>query len=307
MRHAGSAAAVLLAAGALAACGSPESAGWLGYAEGEEAFIAPPAAGWLTSIAAARGAQVAEGDILFTLDATRETAARDNARAAIAVAEAQGAQADAQAAQAAAQRAEAEAQVQRTESEFARQEGLVRIGASPRRDLEQAAAALEGARAARDGAEAQRHQAEALKRQAEARADEARAALTTAEFNLSERTVRARVTGYVQDVYFRQGEYANAGAPVVSILPPGNVFVRFFVPEEEVASLALGDPVLIACDGCPPGLGANVSFIAAESEYTPPIIYSVGNRQRLVFKAEASAPGGLALRPGLPVEVSRAP
>ena len=59
----------------------------------------------------------------------------------------------------------------------------------------------------------------------------------------------------------------------------------------------------IGCDGCPPDLTATISFIASDAEFTPPVIYSVGNRERLVFKAEARAPTGLPLRPGLPVEV----
>jgi HlyD family secretion protein len=46
-----------------------------------------------------------------------------------------------------------------------------------------------------------------------------------------------------------------------------------------------------------------VSFIAAQEEFTPPVIFSIGNREKLVFKVEARAPGGLALHPGQPVDV----
>jgi HlyD family secretion protein len=46
-----------------------------------------------------------------------------------------------------------------------------------------------------------------------------------------------------------------------------------------------------------------VSFIAAQEEFTPPVIFSVGNREKLVFKIEARAPRGLSLNPGQPVEV----
>jgi HlyD family secretion protein len=292
----------LLAALALSACGAEEPQGWLGYAEGEEAFIAAPQPGWITSVEVQRGQRVAVGDVLFTLDATRELAARDNARAAIAAGEAMVTQAEAQAAQASASRASAQADVVRFQSETERQEGLVAIGATPRAAVETAQAALESAVARRAQADAQRAQAMGVRTQAEAHIREAEAALVTAEFNLSERSVIARVAGTVQDIYFRTGEYATA-APVLSILPPENVFIRFFVPETDVAGLDLGDTVAIGCDGCPDGLTATVSFIAQEVEFTPPVIYSVENRQKLVFKTEARAPGGLALRPGLPVNV----
>ena len=91
--------------------------------------------------------------------------------------------------------------------------------------------------------------------------------------------------------------------PVVSILPPENVYVRFFVPETEFARLKLGQRVAITCDGCAAGITATVSFIAAQEEFTPPVIFSIGSREKLVFKVEARAPGGLRLNPGQPVEV----
>jgi len=290
----------------LSACDTHVKYPWLGYVEGEEAFIAAPQPGWLTSIDVSRGANISVGDVLFTLDATRELAARDNARAAISVANALIVQADAQANQAIASRAQAEADTLRSELEYDRQEGLVAIGATPRREVETAEASLQSAQARRAQAEAQRAQALGLRAQAEAQIEEAEAALASAEFNLAERSIQARVAGTVQDIYFRAGEYATA-APVISILPPQNVFIRFFVPEEDLVNLSLGDEVQIGCDGCPENITANISFISAEVEFTPPIIYSVNNRQKLVFKAEASLPRDLPLHPGLPVDVSLAP
>jgi HlyD family secretion protein len=287
----------------LSACAAEENTHWLGYVEGEAALIAPPQPGWITSIDVTRGAQVKTGDPLFTLDAVREVAARENSQASITAARELAQQASAQLAQAKAEQAQIEADLMRAQKELARQQELVRVGASPKRDLESAQAASESALARRNQAQALQSQAVAARRQAEAQAKQAEASLKTAEFNLSERAVRSLVTGRVEDVYFRQGEYAAAGAPVVSILPPGNVFVRFFVPETEVANLMLGTQVHIGCDGCAPDLTGTISFIASEAEFTPPVIYSIGNRERLVFKAEARAASGLPLRPGLPVEV----
>lgn len=293
----------VLAALLLSACSAEEEQGWLGYTEGEEAFIAAPQPGWITSVEVERGESVSVGDMLFTLDATRELAARDNARAAIAAAEAMITQADAQAAQASGARASAQADATRFQSEYERQQELVAIGATPRREVETAQAALESAVARRAQADAQRAQAVGVRTQALARIEEAEASLAAVEFNLSERSVTARVGGTVQDIYFRTGEYATS-APVLSVLPPANIFIRFFVPETEVATLNLGDAVRISCDGCPDDLTASISFIAQEVEFTPPVIYSVENRQRLVFKAEARMDGGLPLRPGLPVTVT---
>jgi HlyD family secretion protein len=287
----------------LASCEQPKNDYWLGYIEGELALIAPPQPGWITSIEVARGAKIKLGDALFTLDAVRELAARDNANAAIAAANEQASQAASQIAQAQAEEAQVETDIAKNEKELARQQELVRTGATPRRDLETAQAAYDSARAHRTQTVALQTQAAAARRQAQAQAHQAEANLTTAEFNLSERAVHAQIAGDVQDIYFRQGEYANAGAPVVAVLPPANVFVRFFVPEPQVSQLMLGSQVRISCDGCAAGLTGTISFIAAQAEFTPPVIYSTGNRERLVFKAEARVAGGLPIRPGVPVEV----
>ena len=293
----------LIAPLVLGSCGPAPDTHWLGYVEGELALIAPPQAGWITSINVARGSQVKPGKALFTLDAIREIAARDNANATIAAANEQASQAAAQISQAQAQQAQIDADIARNEKELQRQQELVRIGGSPRRDLEQAQAAYDSARAQRNQAIAQQTQAAAARRQAQAQVRQGQAGLATAEYNLSQRTVYALVAGEVQDIYFRQGEYANAGTPVLAVLPPANVFVRFFVPEPEIAQLVLGSQVHISCDGCAAGLVGTISFISAQAEFTPPVIYSIGNRERLVFKAEARVTSGLPIRPGLPVEV----
>ena len=260
----------------LVGCGSPEEQGWLGYVEGETALIAPPQPGWIVALNVTRGSQVKPGDILFTLDTTGQAAVHDNAASQLAAAE-DGI-------------TMAKAEVERTARELARQRDLVRIDGTPRRDLEVAQAAYDSAAAKLS--------------QLSAQADAARAILASADWSLSERTVRARVAGQVEDIFFRAGEYANAGTPVISVLPPGNIYVRFFIPETQLATVKLGQQVQVGCDGCPPNLTAAIAFVAAQSEFTPPIIYSVGNREKLVFRAEARAPALATLRPGLPVIVT---
>jgi HlyD family secretion protein len=138
--------------------------------------------------------------------------------------------------------------------------------------------------------------------QIEAAENQARATLANAAYQLAQREVVARTTGRVQEVYFRAGEYAPAMTPVISVLPPQNVYVRFFVPENQFSKIHLGDKVKIGCDGCA-DIVATVSFIAAQEEFTPPVIFSIGSREKLVFKVEARTPAGLKLNPGQPVEV----
>jgi len=101
------------------------------------------------------------------------------------------------------------------------------------------------------------------------------------------------------------GRNHGGGRSVVSLLPPGNIFIRFFVPERQLSTVHYGDPVTLACDGCPADLSATISFISPQAEYTPPLIYSESSKSKLVFLVEARLPPDQAatLNPGEPIEV----
>lgn len=111
--------------------------------------------------------------------------------------------------------------------------------------------------------------------------------------------------GLVYDTLYREGEWIAAGSPVVRLLPPQNIKVRFFVPEAVVGGLAPGRAVSLHCDGCAADVPAAISFISSESEYTPPVIYSNETRVKLVYMIEARPSPGDApkLHPGQPLEV----
>jgi HlyD family secretion protein len=126
-----------------------------------------------------------------------------------------------------------------------------------------------------------------------------------AQWRLDQRSVVAPVGGRVADVLARSGETMTAGEPVVSLLPPQNIFVRFFVPEANLASLHRGDRVEFTCDGCPAGLAGTISYISPTAEYTPPLIYSETTKAKLVYRIEVRPPPEQAvlLNPGQPIEV----
>ena len=105
-------------------------------------------------------------------------------------------------------------------------------------------------------------------------------------------------------MYWRRGEVVAAGQPVLALLPPENLRIRFYVAGAVRATLHQGDRLRIGCDGCPPDLAARVSFIAAEAEYAPPVIYSREDRAKLTWLIEATPEGAAAgLTPGQPVTV----
>jgi HlyD family secretion protein len=140
---------------------------------------------------------------------------------------------------------------------------------------------------------------------ARAEAKAAAEALAQAQWRLDQKTQLAPSAGLVADTLYRPGEWVPAGAPVVSLLPPSNVKVRFYVPETAIARIAPGMTASVRCDGCGAPIATRVDFVAPQAEYTPPVIYSRENRSKLVFLVEArpQQPQDV-LRPGLPVEVT---
>src|SRR5271166_6250937 len=139
---------------------------------------------------------------------------------------------------------------------------------------------------------------------AEAALRTAQARLNSSQTRLARRKVFSPVTGTIQQVYFRGGELVSTGKPIVAVLPPGNLKLRFFVNEATLPKLKLGDPVTIICDGCDKGITARITFIARSSEFTPPVIYSMDERSKLVFMIEARTQQPERLRVGQPVSIA---
>ena len=133
---------------------------------------------------------------------------------------------------------------------------------------------------------------------------EARATLAAQQRRTVEIAPLAPAAAQVEQTYFNPGEWVPANAPVVSLLEPGRIKLRFFVPEAVVAKLRPGTRISASCDGCGAAFGATVRYVAPRAEFTPPVIYSERARSKLVFMVEAVPDGDPArLHPGLPVEV----
>ncbi len=131
----------------------------------------------------------------------------------------------------------------------------------------------------------------------------AEARVNTSQTKLERRRMKAPIAGTIQQIYFREGETVAAQRPVISILPPGNMKVRFFVPEPELPKLKVGEDVKVTCDGCPSDITAKVYFIATTAEYTPPVIYSLDERSKLVYLIQARPNKPDSLRVGQPLSI----
>jgi HlyD family secretion protein len=139
---------------------------------------------------------------------------------------------------------------------------------------------------------------------AEAALRQAKANLEWSQTRLARRNAYSPGEGTIEQIYYRPGETVPAGRPVLALLPPGNLKIRFFAPQAVLPEIKYGEIVGITCDGCEKGLTAKVSFIARSAEFTPPVIYSQEERAKLVFLIEARPEQPEKFRVGQPVTVT---
>ncbi len=175
-----------------------------------------------------------------------------------------------------------------------------------RADLAVAQATLTNARQAFDRAQQLLKVASGTQRDfdlAQAAFRQADAQLAAAQTRLDRRKLASPVAGVIHQIYFRPGETVPASRPIMAVLPPGNIKVRFFVPERLLARIAIGDEVRVTCDGCANNLVAPVTFISRNAEFTPPVIFSLEERSKLVYLVEARPAQTDMLRVGQPVSV----
>jgi len=292
-----------------------ERAAYLGYIEGETSLIAPPVAGRLVQRPVERGTTVKKGDRLFVIDPVLATA--EVARAEAVLAESRSryenllkGKRQEEKDVTAAQKREVEAAIVQAETEFKRQTELLAKGVGTRKDNDMAESQMRQLHS-RQASLAAQEKVNALAARpdeiaaAKAMVDQNEANLDQAKKRLDDLMPGAPEDALVENTFFNVGEWVPAGTPVVSLLPPFRVKLRFYVPEEDVALAKMGGAVGFTCDSCPPDLKANIIYVSPRSEFTPPVIYSQTARSKLVFLIEARPqPTQTLLSPGLPVTVA---
>jgi HlyD family secretion protein len=286
-----------------------------GYAEAEYVRLAAPVGGTLLKLHVQRGDRVVQNAPAFVLEQDSERAAREQAASRVQQARAQLANLQKgrrpeEIAAIQAQLAQAQAALVLSLSNLQRQQKLVADKFVSPATLDELRAAVE-----RDRARVAELRAQLRIAKLGARSDEiaaaqqelkvAEAQLAQVEWTLAQKTQRIAVSGEVNDVLYREGEYVQAGSPIVSLLPPQNIKLRFFVPETVLGTLRIGQQVEARCDGCAAPIKAQISFLSNTPEYTAPLIYSKETRATLVFMVEARPAPAQAqlLHPGQPVEI----
>jgi HlyD family secretion protein len=304
---------VPLLASLLSACIAPSPFA-VGYVEGEFALIAPVEVAQVSAVLARRGDRVKAGQVLAQLE--RRDTEIALARSQAELARAQGQLADLEhgkrpeeIAMAEASLRSARVQLQEAERDLARNSDLFE-----RAVISQAQ--LDGALTTRDiaGAKVAELEASLAVARLPARPDQITAAkaavaqqqavLENSQWRIENRTLVSPAPGMVFDIIRHTGEIAGPQQPVLSILPDGATKLRLYVPETSLQAVSVGTILTVSCDGCGTGMRAKVNYISDHPEFTPPVIYSLQSRQKLVVLIEAEPlADAIALKPGQIVDV----
>lgn len=289
----------------------------VGYVEGDYVLLAPIEVAQVETVSVRRGDRVKAGAPVVTLESDDATIAVTQAEAALAQAQAQladlqvGKRPEEIAVLEAALRS-AKAQADDANRTLARTQDLLKRNVATQAQFDDATTQAEVAQAAIGQAEANLAvgklpaRPETIKA-AENQVKQAQAALEQARWRLSKRTLTAPAAGRIDDVIRNPGDTAGPNAPVISMLPDGAVKLAVYIPESAFSSIKVGTLLDVRCDGCGPDLKAKVSYVSPDPEFTPPVIYSLENRQKLVYLVEARPQGDAgALQPGQIVDVTLA-
>lgn len=299
----------------LPGCSAPKPVA-VGYVEGEYVHLAPLEVARIETLGVRRGEAVKAGQVIATVEATDATLAVKEAEARLAQAKAQlenlrRPRRPEEIAAIEANLTAAQAQAEDARRTLARRQDLAARGIASKADLDATRTAADVAQARIGEIRANLATAKLGAREdeihaAERQVDQAQAGLEVARWRLERRSVRAQADGRIHDLIRLAGEVAGPSAPIVSMLPEGAFKLKVYLPEKTLSRARVGRDLKVQCDGCPPGLLARISYIAPEPEFTPPVIYSLETRQKLVYLIEARPMGeGLArLQPGQIVDVT---
>ncbi len=307
------ASAILLA---LAGCSRPAPAGWQGYLEGDFVYVAAPLAGRLEKLEVKKGARVEIGSSLFSLEQSAELSGLREAAGRLRQSQAKledlrkgQRPTELAALEARLSQAATAADLSGRELERATKLHLTAVLSDDDFDrvrLNHEANTKLIAETAAQLATAQLGSRADVVAAAEADVTAAQATVDRAGWSVAQKSQSASHAALVYDTLFREGEFVAAGQPIVTLLPPENIKVRFFVPEADFSTLKAGAAVKVGISGQPSPLEAHINYLSAQPEYTPPVLYNRENRSKLVFMVEATFDPKIArdLHPGQPVDVT---
>jgi membrane fusion protein (multidrug efflux system) len=298
------------------------------YLTADNVTVAPKVSGYIVSVDVQDNQSVHKGDVLAHIDPRDYQTAADSAAADLDSAKATAANIDAmlKEQQSTIDQAQAAVEADQAAIAFSQQEqqryaDLARTGAGSAQrnqqaqsDFAQKKAMLDRDRAALQASQAHVGVLQTQRRQAEATIAAKDAALAQARLNLEQTTLIAPVDGVVGDRTVRQGQFVQAGAKLMSVVPTDRVYLVANFKETQTGGMQPGQNVEVSLDTFPghdiagtvdslaPGTGAQFALLPPEN--------ATGNFTKIVQRVpvkillDAKDPLVKRIRPGLSATVT---
>ncbi|KTC78199.1 HlyD family secretion protein [Legionella brunensis] len=305
---------LILIALVIVGCGRTQKYSYQGYVEGENVYLASPNSGVLKQLFVQRGEQVKKGQVLFQLDEDPQALVIQQNKADLLQAQKtlhdlEKPRRNPEIEAIKAQIAQTDARLKLAEIRVHRMEELYKKNAIDKDSVDAAVARYKELQQLKTQYESNLALARLGSRDEQIKAQQAEiisltAKVKEAQWQLDQKRVYAPKSGYIYDTYYRVGEFVGSQQAVLSLLPPENVRVQFFVPVEALAQLELGQRIQFLCYGCHDSSTAIINYISPEAEFVPPLVYSRENRDKLVFRIKARIEHPQKFKPGQPVTVT---
>lgn len=122
---------------------------------------------------------------------------------------------------------------------------------------------------------------------ARAELEKAKTQKELADINLSYTKLNSPVKGIVSNIYLEEGEIAQAGSPVVSIVNPENIYLNIYLSQQNLQDINVGSRMRVFVDAYPNKVFAGkVVDISDEAEFTPENVQTSEERTKLVFEVK---------------------
>ncbi|MCW2284407.1 HlyD family secretion protein [Rhodoblastus acidophilus] len=251
-----------------------------GRLESEQVEIATKLPGRIAEVLVKEGEAVDQGQVLARMDVA-------DIRAQLSAAEAQERRAQQAQVLAEAVIAQRESELKLADQELSRADALFEKGF--------ATAALRDQRqSVKNVAFAALNAGKASLNDSIAAIDAARAEITRINTLLDDSALKAPRRGRIQYRLAQAGEVLGAGSRVLTLIDLTDVYMTVFVPAHVATLLAYNDDARLIIDAIPQYvIPAKVSFIASEAQFTPKVVETQEEREKLMFRVKLTLPPDL--------------
>ncbi|MGI6452746.1 MAG: HlyD family secretion protein [Syntrophomonadaceae bacterium] len=134
--------------------------------------------------------------------------------------------------------------------------------------------------------------------------EKTRAVLAATEAMVADLKIISPLAGTVISKNYEIGEYVPMGAALATVADLGNLWIKVFVPTDDLPKVSLGQKVRVTVSGSNQPFYGKVGFISSKGEFTPKTIQTKEERTNVVFAVKIFLEDGRGvLKPGMPADV----